>query len=185
MSTPCPPAPSPRTGGGTGPGLATHSVPPPLQKWCYPAHAWASDPGLLQVLLALTQEYAALGTTTPPISGIGSEGEHGSPFWKLLPTQPGPTLMPLCIHRLSQRTEIGHTSTTGSEQLPQQHLPPRRYHLGRAPARAGDHPSRPPVTTTLLSSFFSDFSASFPSFSSFSIPGSAGSDPGLRVPPVP
>ncbi|KAK1335325.1 hypothetical protein QTO34_003111 [Cnephaeus nilssonii] len=48
--------------------------PPDDKKWCYPAHAWASDPGLLQVLLALTREYAALGTTTQPVSGIGSEG---------------------------------------------------------------------------------------------------------------
>lgn len=29
------------------------------KKWCYPAHAWALEPGLLQVPLALTQEYAA------------------------------------------------------------------------------------------------------------------------------
>ncbi|XP_058383328.1 uncharacterized protein LOC131395486 isoform X2 [Diceros bicornis minor] len=29
------------------------------KKWCYPAHAWALEPGLLQVLLALTREYAA------------------------------------------------------------------------------------------------------------------------------
>nr|KAF6267111.1 hypothetical protein mMyoMyo1_011834 [Myotis myotis] len=60
------PAPHPPHGRWHRARAGTHSVPPPLQKWCYPAHAWASDPGLLQVLLALTQEYAALGTTNHP-----------------------------------------------------------------------------------------------------------------------
>ncbi|TEA11801.1 hypothetical protein DBR06_SOUSAS6910308, partial [Sousa chinensis] len=40
--------------GGLGP-RAGHSFCPDPQKWCYPAHAWALEPGLLQVFLALTE----------------------------------------------------------------------------------------------------------------------------------
>ncbi|XP_057586101.1 uncharacterized protein LOC130850514 [Hippopotamus amphibius kiboko] len=36
------------------------------KKWCYPAHAWASEPGLLQVFLALTREYAAFWNHDSP-----------------------------------------------------------------------------------------------------------------------
>ncbi|XP_036718494.1 uncharacterized protein LOC118900234 isoform X2 [Balaenoptera musculus] len=42
------------------------------KKWCYPAHAWALEPGLLQVFLALTKNMLHSGTTTHPDSGISS-----------------------------------------------------------------------------------------------------------------
>ncbi|XP_036171707.1 uncharacterized protein LOC118659597 [Myotis myotis] len=88
------------------------------KKWCYPAHAWASDPGLLQVLLALTQEYAALGTTNHPSQESAAKVE--------------------------QRTEISDTSTTGLEQLPRQHLPPRAIPSWLRPSE-GWRPPQPPA----------------------------------------
>lgn len=53
----CPPCCT--RGGGHGAKELGRSLSPDPQKWCYPAHAWALEPGLLQVPLALTQEYAA------------------------------------------------------------------------------------------------------------------------------
>ncbi|XP_032215811.1 uncharacterized protein LOC116599986 [Mustela erminea] len=57
-----PPEPEAKAGlaGNDGAGIgASRSDWRRGQKWCYPAHAWALEPGLLQVLLALTQEHAA------------------------------------------------------------------------------------------------------------------------------
>ncbi|XP_035885927.1 proline-rich protein 2-like [Phyllostomus discolor] len=133
-----------RAGGAAGPPRAERALregeagdekglpnPQDDKRWCCPAHAWALDPGLLQVPLALTQEYAAHRTTTPPHSGIGSR-------------------------RFRRRTEIA-PSTTGREPLPRQHPPRRRRPRRRwrpPPARPHHHrpPSPPPPFPTFLSS---------------------------------
>ncbi|EPQ20056.1 hypothetical protein D623_10008840 [Myotis brandtii] len=101
------------------------------KKWCYPAHAWASDPGLLQVLLALTQEYAALGTTNHPSQESAAKVE--------------------------QRTEIGDTSTTDASSsrgstCPRSGRSAHREHLALHCAPSCLCPSSPGLTRSLASS---------------------------------
>ncbi|XP_044116292.1 uncharacterized protein LOC122913718 [Neovison vison] len=53
------PRPRRASAGNDGAGIGASRLRLQTRKWCYPAHAWALEPGLLQVLLALTREHAA------------------------------------------------------------------------------------------------------------------------------
>lgn len=105
-------------------------------------------------------------------SRICCTGNHYTP-----PQEPAPKVKPKDPHRRRQHHR--------KRAAPRRHRPPRRFHhLGRAPARAGDHPSRPPPAPPSLPSLPTFLSLLFlPSFSL--CPWLSSPAPGTPHPPKP
>lgn len=150
-------APGPRTPAGAAGTSRSQSL--AFRK--EPTHSspfGTSEPSRRQEMV-LPSSRLGLGprTSSSPSSSdsrICCTGNHYTP-----PQEPAPKVKPKDPHRRRQHHR--------KRAAPRRHRPPRRFHhLGRAPARAGDHPSRPPPAPPSLPSLPTFLSLLFlPSFS--------------------